>query len=322
MPSPRAQCRSAVSRSSQSKHGLLAGHHDVDVVRALQAVPHRRQQGVGVRRQVDADDLGLLVDDVVDEAGVLVREAVVVLPPHVRGQQVVQRGDRRAPLDATRRLQPLRVLVDHRVDDVDERLVAAEQAVPAGEQVALEPALAGVLGEDLHHPAAVGQVLVDVEDLAGEDLVGHLVDGVQPVGRGLVRPEDPEVVGVVPHHVDQVLAQHAGGLVDRRARRGHLDRVPAVVPAAPAAGAGDRRWRAGWRSSAGCPSGARSRSRAASRPSSSKSSCGSVGPHPLLEQRAVVVVLAGAGQRDLVRAPGALDPDAVHLLRTGPALRA
>jgi len=42
----------------------------------------------------------------------------------------------------TRDLQPLRVLVEHRVDDVHEGLVAVEQAMPAGEDVALEPALA------------------------------------------------------------------------------------------------------------------------------------------------------------------------------------
>ena len=67
---------------------LLAGDDHVDVVAAAQAVVGDRQQAVGVRRQVDPDDLRLLVDDVVDEAGVLVREAVVVLPPHVRGEQV------------------------------------------------------------------------------------------------------------------------------------------------------------------------------------------------------------------------------------------
>ena len=76
---------------------LFAGHDDVDVVSAAQAVVGNRQQAVGVRRQVDADDLGLLVDDVVDEAGVLMAEAVVVLPPDVARQQVVQRGDRPPP---------------------------------------------------------------------------------------------------------------------------------------------------------------------------------------------------------------------------------
>ena len=52
--------------------GLLAGHDHVDVVPAAQAVVGHRQQGVGVRRQVDPDDLGLLVHHVVDEARVLV----------------------------------------------------------------------------------------------------------------------------------------------------------------------------------------------------------------------------------------------------------
>ena len=41
-----------------------------------------------------------------------------------------------------RDLEPFGVLVDHRVDDVDEGLVAGEEAVAAGEQVAFEPALA------------------------------------------------------------------------------------------------------------------------------------------------------------------------------------
>src|SRR4029434_3921877 len=41
-------------------------------------------------------------------------------------------------------LQPLCVLVEHRVDDVDERLVAVEEPVPAREQVTLEPSLAHV----------------------------------------------------------------------------------------------------------------------------------------------------------------------------------
>ena len=76
---------------------LLAGDDDIDVVPAAQAVIGDRQQAVGVGRQVDADDLGLLVDDVVDEPGVLMAEAVVVLPPDVARQQVIQRADRPPP---------------------------------------------------------------------------------------------------------------------------------------------------------------------------------------------------------------------------------
>jgi hypothetical protein len=41
------------------------------------------------------------------------------------------------------------MLVEHRIDDVDERLVAVEEAVPAGEEVPLEPALAEVLRQQV-----------------------------------------------------------------------------------------------------------------------------------------------------------------------------
>src|SRR5450756_2493966 len=57
----------------------------------------------------------------------------------MRRQQIVERCDRTAPRDVAGDLQPLRVLVEHRVDDVDEGLVAVEEAVPAGQEVALQP---------------------------------------------------------------------------------------------------------------------------------------------------------------------------------------
>src|SRR5207247_1997614 len=95
-----------------------------------------------------------------DEAGVLMREAVVVLPPDVRGEQVVERSERQPPGNAARDLQPLRMLVEHRVDDVDEGLVAVEQAVPAGQEVALEPALAEMLRQDLEDAPVRREVLV------------------------------------------------------------------------------------------------------------------------------------------------------------------
>jgi len=299
---------------------LLAGHDDVDVVRALQAVPHRREQRVGVRRQVDPDHLGLLVDHVVDEPRVLVGEAVVVLAPHVRGEQVVERGDRRPPLQRPGGLEPLGVLVDHRVDDVDERLVAAEQPVPPGEQVALQPALAGVLGQHLDHPALGREVLVDLLDPTREDLVGDLVDRVQPVGRGLVGPEDAEVVGVVAHHVDEVVPQHPRGLVDRAARRRYVDRVvPEVAeherPAQQSA--------VGVRVRAHPPM-TRRRQRAQpldQPPLLVEELLGPVGPHPRLELPAMPVVVPGGGQRDLMGAPGALDLHPVDAVRAGPPLR-
>ena len=52
-----------------------------------------------------------------------------------------------------RHFQPFRVLVEHRVHDVDECFVAGEKAVPPGEQITFEPSLAHVLAENFHHAA-------------------------------------------------------------------------------------------------------------------------------------------------------------------------
>ncbi len=79
--------------------GLLPGHDDVHIVAAAQTVIGHREQGVGIGRQIDADDLSFLVDDVIDKAGVLMAEAVVILTPDMGGQQIVQRGNRPPPGD-------------------------------------------------------------------------------------------------------------------------------------------------------------------------------------------------------------------------------
>jgi hypothetical protein len=124
---------------------MFAGDDHVDVVAGVQTVVGDRQQTVGVRRQIHPHDVGLLVDHVIQEPGVLVGEAVVILLPDMGGQHIVQRRDRPAPRQLLGDLQPLGVLVEHRIDDVDERLIAVEQAVAAGEQISLQPALALML---------------------------------------------------------------------------------------------------------------------------------------------------------------------------------
>jgi hypothetical protein len=98
----------------------------------------------------------VLVDHHVDEAGVLVGEAVVVLAPDGGGDQQVDRGDAGAPGDLLADGEPLGVLVVHGVDDVGEGLVGGEEAVAPGEHIALVPALQGVLREHLQHPPVRG----------------------------------------------------------------------------------------------------------------------------------------------------------------------
>jgi len=46
-------------------------------------VIHDGRQAVRIRRQIDAHGLGFFVHDEVDEAGVLMREAIVILTPDV-----------------------------------------------------------------------------------------------------------------------------------------------------------------------------------------------------------------------------------------------
>ena len=86
MPIPAVQCLMACIHGQPLRRRLLAGDDDVDQVAAAQARVGDVQQAVGVGRQIDPHDLGLLVDDMVDEAGILVRKAVMILPPDVRGQ--------------------------------------------------------------------------------------------------------------------------------------------------------------------------------------------------------------------------------------------
>src|SRR5262249_43936537 len=139
---------------------MFAAYNYVDVLAAAQTMVGYRQQTIGVRRQIDADDFGLLVDHMVDESRILMAESVVILPPDVRGEQYVQRRNRSSPRDVTSHFQPLGMLIEHRVDDVNESLVAVEQAMAAGQQIALQPAFALVFAEHLHHTTRGGEMVV------------------------------------------------------------------------------------------------------------------------------------------------------------------
>ena len=210
---------------------VLAANHEIDVVQAAQAMIHGRQEAVCVGRKVDAHHLGLLVDDVVDESGILVREAVVVLPPDVGGQQVVQRGDLPPPRQFQAHLQPLGVLGEHRVDDADERLVAVEQPVPPGQQVPLQPTFALVLAEHLHDAAAGREEFIIRHRLGFPLPIGDLEDGFQPIGDRLVGTEDPEVPRILVQldHVAKERAQHVHIAGLDGGGRGHVHGVVAEV---------------------------------------------------------------------------------------------
>ncbi len=266
--------------------------------------------------------VGLLVGHMVEEAGVLVREAVVVLLPDVRREKVVETGDLRPPGQLFRHLEPFRVLGEHGVHDADEGLVAVENAVAAGEQVALQRALAHVLGEHGVHDAPVRrQELVFLPVLRVPVPVLHREHGPEPVGDGLVRAEHAEVLflRVQAVHVADIGAErgHVGAL--HCAGRGDVHRIAAEIrqaqivqqdaavgmrvrahaPLAPGRQCGDRRDRL-----------ARVR----------EELFRTIAPQPLFQDLQMLRPRHGKGH--LVRAEGALHRLAVHDLGAGPALGA
>src|SRR5438128_8736261 len=96
---------------------------------AAQTMIRHREQTVCVRRQIDADDVRFLVHHKVNEAGILVAEAVVVLAPDMRAQQIIQRSNGPAPRNVAGHLEPFRMLIEHGVDDMDKGFVAREKTM-------------------------------------------------------------------------------------------------------------------------------------------------------------------------------------------------
>ena len=220
----------------------------------------------------------------------------MVLAPDMRAQQVIERWNRPSPGNSVRHLEPLRVLVEHRIDDMNECLVAVEQAVPAGERVAFEPPLAEVLAQHLHHPAIGREVIIDGERLRHPGPVGHVEDGAESIGDRFIGSHQAEVPGIVGDDVTQIPAQDLQLL-------GELATVRMRIRAHPAS--------TGWWQ--------RGQFRH-QRPALVEQLLRTVAAQPFV-QDPQMLRLCHVVDRDLVGAPGSLDRQPVHHLGTGPALR-
>jgi hypothetical protein len=84
-------------------------------------------------------NISALIAREVQKAGILVSQTIVVLAPDERRDQKIERRD------GNSRLQPLCVLVVHRIDDVDEGLIAVEASMATGQKIAFQPASGSVL---------------------------------------------------------------------------------------------------------------------------------------------------------------------------------
>src|SRR5437899_577685 len=105
----------------------------------------------------------------------------MVLAPNMGAKQVIERRHRPPPGNILADLQPLGVLIEHRIDNMDEGLVAVEKTVAACKKIAFEPALTEVLAQNLHYAAV--RTEMDIEWLAFGNPVPicRLEDGIEPV---------------------------------------------------------------------------------------------------------------------------------------------
>ena len=179
---------------------LLACENSVDAVSGGVSFLAHGQQKVGIGRIIDVYHVIVvvaLVEQNIDKAWILVREAIVVLSPHVARKQYIDGRDGLAPRDmADRCLKPLCVLVDHGVHNVHERLVAGPNTITTGQHVALKQAFALMLGKLLDDVAYGRNVLVIFKVIvkaAKPLLVRYLERGLQAVGCRLVRTKNAEV---------------------------------------------------------------------------------------------------------------------------------
>jgi len=111
---------------------LFVGNDHIDVVLAAKTMIGYRQKAIGIWRKIDTRYCSALVENHVQKTGVLVRKAVVILPPNRRRDQQIQRSDLLAPGQVIADGQPFGVLVEHGIDDVDKGFVGREEAVAAG----------------------------------------------------------------------------------------------------------------------------------------------------------------------------------------------
>ena len=131
----------------------------------------------------------------------------------------------------TRDLEPFRVLVEHRIDDVHEGFIAGEKPVPPREQIAFEPALAHVLAQDFHHTAIGRDMIVNGNDLGGRLAVRHVKERVPSIRSRFIGRHDTEILrpGIQRHHVAQERSHHARPFGHHHATLRHIHGIVAEI---------------------------------------------------------------------------------------------
>src|SRR5207248_5672385 len=137
--------------------------------------------------------------------------AIMVLTPDVGREKIVEGCNGGTPWNVSTRLQPLGVLIKHRVHDMDERLVRGEQPMAAGEEIAFQPSLTGVLAQHLHNPSIGSQVIILGTGLSHPGPVGDLKESAEPVRCQFVWCHHSKipVLKIACHHVPKKVSQNS-----------------------------------------------------------------------------------------------------------------
>ncbi len=218
-------------------------------------------------------------------------------------------------------LQPLGMLVEHRIDNMNERLVTREEAMTSGEQITFQPTLAHVLTQHLHYAAIRRQVLVHRQERLHPLLICNLINRIQSVGRGLIWTEHAKILVllVLFHHVAQEVAKHTRGFGKLGSGLRHREAVVAEL------------WhreifqqhatiRMRIRSHPTIALGRKLRQFRKQLPFFCEQLLRTVALHPFFELPQVIGSRRQFRERHLMCAPRILDRLPVHHLRSGPAL--
>src|SRR5215471_4929045 len=113
------------------------------------------------------------------------------------------------------------MLIKHRINNVDKRLVARKQPMSSRQQIALEPTLAEMLTQHLHDVPVPREVNIVRLKALHPDAVSSLEDSVQTVGRCLVGTNQTKIsISCIElHDVAQKRANNTRRLRLRRPRR-------------------------------------------------------------------------------------------------------
>ncbi len=133
----------------------------------------------------------------------------MLLAPGFGRQQIIQRGNRFAPGHFEGSFEKLGVLIHHAVDDRQKSFVARKDAVPAGEQIALQPTLAVVFAQHFEDAAIGADVFAILRQRPDILPVGRFENRADSIGFQFIGANDAEVAraGIQSHHVAQVFAK-------------------------------------------------------------------------------------------------------------------